>query len=115
MRKNTKITAESTYVVNSVVQEDKVIKKTSVLFQILEAIIERTMIQYHYRNEYDEMKTSHYLSASNGTMVYVSNLFVRDLDKHWVNLLLICGSNAESQTLTHEALVKWRTTGKRLE
>ena len=87
----------------------------SVLFQILEAIIERTMIQYHYRNEYDEMKTSHYLSASNGTMVYVSNLFVRDLDKHWVNLLLICGSNAESQTLTHEALVKWRTTGKRLE
>ena len=85
------------------------------LFQLLEAIIERTMIQYHYRNECDDMKSSHYLSASNGTMVYVSNLFVRGLDQHWVNLLLICGSNAESQTLTHEALVKWRTTGKRIE
>jgi len=87
----------------------------SVLFQILEVTIERTMIQYHYRNEYDDMKSSHYLSASNGTMVYVSNLFVRGLDQHWVNLLLICGSNAESQTLTHEALVKWRTTGKKIE
>jgi hypothetical protein len=86
----------------------------SMLVQMLKTTIELTMIQYHYRNE-NEMKTPSYLTASNGTIVYVSNLFVRDLDKHWVNLLLICGSNAESQTLTHEALVKWRTTGKRIE
>jgi hypothetical protein len=84
------------------------------LIQMLLTTIESTCIRYHYPKE-SEMQDSSYLSATNGTRVYVRNWFVRELDQYWIDLLLICGSNAVSKQFSHEALVEWRTTGKRIE
>jgi hypothetical protein len=85
-----------------------------ILIQMLQATIESTMIRYHHPKEC-EMQHSSYLSATNGTRVYVYKWFVRELDQYWIDLLLICGSNAVSHQFSHEDLVQWRTTGKRIE
>ena len=86
----------------------------STLIQMLMTTIESIYIRYHYPNQ-SEMQDSSYLSATNGTRVYVRNWFVRTLDQYWIDLLLICGSNAVSKQFSHEALVEWRTKGKRIE
>lgn len=86
----------------------------TILIQMLQTTIESTCIRYHYPKE-SEMQDSSYLSATNGIRVYVRSWFVRNLDRYWIDLLLICGSNAESKQFSHEALVEWRTTGKRIE
>jgi hypothetical protein len=86
----------------------------TILIQMLKTTIESTCIRYHYPKKC-EMQDSSYLSATNGTKVYVRNWFVRNLDQYWIDLLLICGSNAESKQFSNEALVEWCTTGKRIE
>ena len=90
--------------------EYNALKQKTMLIQMLKYTVEMSMIHYHYPKE-SEMEDSSYLSASNGTKVYVTNWFVRKLDQYWIDLLLICGSNAVSKEFSHEALVEWRTTG----
>jgi hypothetical protein len=85
----------------------------SVLIQMLEVTIERVMIFYHYPRENASDDTS-YLTASNGTRVFVSTFFVRNLDQFWVDLILICGSHAESEHFCHETLLRWYITGERI-
>jgi len=84
------------------------------LVQMLQTTVESVCIRYHYPKE-SEMQDSSYLTASNGTKAYVRSWFVRNLDQYWIDLLLICGSHAVSKQFSHEALVEWRTTGKKIE
>jgi hypothetical protein len=76
----------------------------SVLFVIVEEAIEYVMADYHYSRD-PKRDSPNYLTASNGVRVKVRNFFVRTLDQFWVDLLLILGSNAESNHNSHEFLL----------
>jgi len=89
--------------------EYNALTQKTTLIQMLVTTLESTMIRYHSPKE-AEMRDSSYLSATNGTRVYVYKWFVRKLDQYWIDLLLICGSNAEPEQFIDKALVEWRTT-----
>jgi len=75
------------------------------LISMIQTTIESIIARLDFPEE--RKQSSSFLSASNGEKIYVYKWFVRELEQHWIDLLLDCSRNALPITFNKEALRKW--------